>query len=470
VLTVHSVDYGSRAIREAYYRLPLRTREPVVAAYSLVQRRKRYGPAFQAYCTWLRRFETRTAAEQRHIRRYRLARLLQWCAESVPYYNTSLAHMRRPVSPDSAEAVLASLPFLDKEDICAHSAELLAPSAAVGGVSTHTSGTSGKGLRLVISRGGFQRSYACAWHQYWDCLVARGDRVATIAGHPVARVTSQEPPFWVYDRVENELFFSSQHLSLAESEAYLDRLVRFAPQLIRGYPSSLALLAHYAAQRNMRFRHPVPIVTSSETLLPAQRRVISEVFGGPVRSYYGNAERAAHLLECSAGNMHPVGDSCVVEVLDELGQTVGDGEEGELICTGLLDFAMPLLRYRIGDRGVHGGDHCPCGRPGSFLRCVTGRVEDYVMTPEGRRVGRLDHAFKDALRVREAQIVQDDVASIRVSLVPRPGFSDADRRMINEELRLRLGSSIAISYELAEHLPRTSTGKLQFVVSNVNVK
>jgi phenylacetate-CoA ligase len=212
---------------------------------------------------------------------------------------------------------------------------------------------------------------------------------------------------------------------------------------------------------------PKVVVTSSETLLDGQREIIAAAFQSPVAGFYSSAEKAAHILECELGGYHVLTDACVVEIVRTDGSQASAGEEGELVCTGMLDNLMPLIRYRTGDTGILAPGRCRCGRPGPVLSAINGRIEDVVLTPDGRRVGRLDHAFKDALRVKEAQLVQDRPDRLVVRLVPRPGYGPEDESMILAELRLRLGPSLDIVFETVEAVPRERNGKLKFVVSTV---
>jgi phenylacetate-CoA ligase len=99
-----------------------------------------------------------------------------------------------------------------------------------------------------------------------------------------------------------------------------------------------------------------------------------------------------------------------------------------------------------------------------------GRVEDIVVTPEGRHLGRLDHVFKDMLNVVEAQIVQDTVDAVRIRMVKRSEFAEGDMRLLERELRLRLGSVIRLEYEFVGRIPRLPNGKFRFVVSKVPLR
>ncbi|MCL4555102.1 MAG: hypothetical protein M1565_08270 [Actinobacteria bacterium] len=464
------LSYSDPATRALYYRLPAFLKDLVAATYSLWQHSSRFGEIFAAQLAELERDRYRSAEEIREDQLTRLKQILVHAGSNVPYYGQLFKETGfEPSSVESLED-LRRIPLLDKETVGKRRSELIARSGVGATVATHTSGTTGKGLQLRISQKAYQRSYACVWFHYGWAGIRRGDRIATLAGHPVAAPNSMRPPFWLRDRVEDELIFSSQHIAPSTLPLYADALADFRPALVRGYPSSIYLLALYLLAVGRTDLRPKAVYTSSETLLDFQRRVMEQAFACRVYSYYGNTERVAHLLECREGNFHVLTETCVVEVLKPDGSAAAPGEMGEMVCTSLLDTAMPLIRYQVGDTGVAAAGLCSCGFNTPILSSIIGRVEDIVVTPEGRHVGRLDHAFKDMVNVKEAQILQEDVNSIQVKIVPREGFGPADARALVRELRLRLGEQIGIRLETVDHIARTASGKFRFVGSKVPIQ
>jgi phenylacetate-CoA ligase len=140
-----------------------------------------------------------------------------------------------------------------------------------------------------------------------------------------------------------------------------------------------------------------------------------------------------------------------------------------LVSTGLLNADMPLIRYEVGDRVLLAapGAQCPCGRTLPILESVDGRNDDVIVTPDGRRIGRLDPVFKGGLPISEAQIVQESVGCLRVLLVPALGYHPDHARLVEERLRDRVGN-MEIIVEQHKTLPRSANGKLRAVVSVVS--
>ena len=132
--------------------------------------------------------------------------------------------------------------------------------------------------------------------------------------------------------------------------------------------------------------------------------------------------------------------------------------------------AMPLIRYKVGDRGSinTGLDNCPCGRKLPEISRIEGRANDVLVAPDGRRIFWLNPVFY-GLPVREAQIVQEALDRLMVRYVPAPGFSSATERSIIERLYARMGK-VEVAMERVDAVPRGANGKFRAVISNLSSK
>ena len=147
-------------------------------------------------------------------------------------------------------------------------------------------------------------------------------------------------------------------------------------------------------------------------------------------------EQAASASECPAGRLHFNFEIGIVEVLP-LGD---DPRQGRLVCTTLVNEAMPFVRYDIQDVVRLSEEPCPCGRAGVTAESIDGRIESYVKTPAGSLVGRLDHIFKDLHGIRESQIIQKQIDRLVVKVVKSPTFAQSDEQRLAAEFRQRLGA------------------------------
>jgi phenylacetate-CoA ligase len=402
---------------------------------------------------WLR-------AEQRE----RLDHIVRHARAHVPFYR-ALAPPSQKYDPDEAiAATLAAIPPLDKATYRDRWREFLATNVpAHRRVRISTSGTTGTALRLFATPERVAESFAAVWRQRRAFGANVEDPNLTFNGRMIVPFRQQRPPFWRRNAWAGQTLFSVYHMAPANMPAYVQAVHDTPARYAQGYPSALHLVARALldAGRPLPQGRLVAVFTSSESLLEFQRDAIEQAFGAPVRDHYACSELAVSMGACAQGRLHVDMEYCIVEVepLEETAEWV----RGPLVVTGLGNEALPFLRYRIGDVGTRAKTPCPCGRPGDTFLSIEGRIEDYVATPDGRLIGRLDHVFKQQDSVAEAQIVQDRADRIRVFAVPSRSWHEASEALLIQELRKRLGDEITIAIERVPAIPREPNGKFRAV-------
>lgn len=454
-----------------YHRLPypLKVLSASIKGYYLGQRR--YGKDTERLVEEALQRETWSEERWQAWQEKRLALVLHRAATKVPYYREYWSERRRR-GDQAAWKNLENWPILEKEALRANPQGFLAEDCDPRQmICLNTSGTSGKPLTLLRSYATEKAYYALfeARNRRWYG-VSRFDRWAILGGQLVAPAWRRQPPFWVWNAGQNQLYMSSYHLAPDLMPHYLDALARYRIKYLWGYTSSLHALALETLSLKRRDLRMTVAITNAEPVFDYQRQAIGEAFQCPVRENYGMAEIVAGASECHHGTLHLWPELGVLEVVDGQDQ-VPSGAEGDIICTSLLNIDMPLIRYRVGDRGAKSGvvTPCACGRTLPTLSGVEGRVDDILYTVDGGRVGRLDPVFKGHLPIREAQIVQDAFDRIRVRYVPAPGFSTKDKSAIIQQLQARLGL-VEVIMEPVEDVPREPNGKFRAVICNLPLK
>jgi phenylacetate-CoA ligase len=274
-------------------------------------------------------------------------------------------------------------------------------------------------------------------------------------------VDDRDGPYWRYDLVGRRVLFSAYHLNGETASAYVDVVRRRRLPWLHGYPSFLASLAGFVVEQGLDVGSSVRwVTTGAENLLPAQADVIERAFGVRPLEHYGLAEAVANASLCPSGSLHLDEDFAAMELLPR------PGGGFRLVGTAISNPAMPLIRYDTGDVVAAAGT-CGCGRPGRVITSIDGRAEDYVVLKDGSLVGRLDHVFKDLVNIREAQIHQREAGAVVVRVVRRPTYSDEDHGRLQRELRSRLGADTTIEIEHVDAIPRSASGKLRLVVSEL---
>ena len=162
--------------------------------------------------------------------------------------------------------------------------------------------------------------------------------------------------------------------------------------------------------------------------------------------------------------MHLIPETGILEILGEDGTPCAPGEVGEMVATGLLNDAMPLIRYRLGDYAAWAQDQdCPCGNRQPIITQLEGRVDDYLVTLDGRKIGRLSTAVKRSPTIHSAQIVQDRPGHAYLLVRPAKRYRFADALAVRDDILERIGVFDLEIVEVAE-IPKTLPGKTVLVV------
>ncbi|NOT49403.1 MAG: phenylacetate--CoA ligase family protein [Acidobacteria bacterium] len=451
-----------------YHRLPPRARSAVASLRGYYLNYSRYGPETEAKVIQALEREFWSIGELEEWQNGRLARLLERAATNVPYYRRQWESASLKNGNDWK--TLQNWPVLRKNALRGNKAAFVGDDVNTRRLFLeHTSGTTGTPVEFWSDRATLQAWYALAearWRRWYS--VSRRDRWAIIGGQHVAPFNQEKPPFWVWNAGLNQLYMSALHIRPDFLSHYLDAIRRYKIVYLYGYSSSLYWLALAALDNNITLDLKV-VLTNAEPLYDYQREAMQQAFNCPVRETYGLCEMVCAMSECEFGRMHLWTEAGVAELLDNNDQPVKPGEAGKLVCTGLLNEAMPLVRYEVMDeaRFARPDYQCPCGRGLPVVEKILGRLDDAIVTKDGRKLALLDIVFGAHLHIKEAQIVQESLDLVRVRVVPAKDWSDADAREIRAAMVERMGQT-EIRVEIVDEIERTFAGKLRVMVSKIN--
>ena len=320
----------------------------------------------------------------------KLSAMIAHAVQNVKFYRQTAE--KEGIRPDEIRKIddLETLPILTKEEIRQSPEDFLAGNVRRQDlIQINTSGTTGKTLKIFVDKD--SRRYAYAFFsrlKLWAGIQGK-PKNATFAGRTIVDPDETNPPFWRSNPVMNNTLFSSYHLSPERLCHYVKKLVALQPYFIDSYPSSIYSIAVFMKEQGLSGIFPRAIITSSETLLDHQRELIEEVFSSA--RYLINMDALSkwfshHSASAGAIMSHP--EFGIVEFLRDDGSKASAGEPARLVCTGLTNRAMPLIRFDIGDTGILSDKKCACGRNFPVMEKIVGRTDDIIVTPDGRRVGK----------------------------------------------------------------------------------
>ena len=394
----------------------------------------------------------------------RLSFVLHRAATRVPFYRDQWA-TRRQNGDKSSWEYLENWRILAKQDLRNRKTEFVADDCNRSRMfCDNTSGTTGTSLDIWLTKDTVKQWYALfeARCRRWYG-VSRTDRWAILGGQLITPFSQQKPPFWVWNTGLKQLYMSACHLKPELIRSYLDALAKYRIKYILGYSSAIYYLAEAALSTNYENIKLDVAITNAEPLFQYQRAAIEKAFDCPVRETYGMAEIAACASECEQGNLHIWRDAGIIE----LAGTKDEAGSGDLLCTGLVNADMPLIRYRIGDYGRLSEDQCSCGKTLPLLKGIDGRTDDILYSADGRYCSHIHLVMGGNLPIFEAQIIQQSLKSITVLYIPAIDFNKTALETLTERIRSRMGN-IEVNFEEVSEIPRTSRGKFRAVICDLS--
>ncbi len=407
------------------------------------------------------RDEHRSPEQVRAMQDRKLGAMVRHAWANSPFYRRKFR--AAGLTPDDVQTVadLAKLPPTTKRELQEASPnEVIARGfSPQNTIVEPTSGSSGLVLHVHHSHAAYDRYAAFAFRALREIGYRPWDRVAYTRYDPLPPLPWERLGLGGRQLVD---------LRRPDPRAYVEDLLRIQPDLITAYPSILLLAIRSAAPAELARIRPRAIHLHSELLTEGIRATIRDAFGCDCYDDYSTWEFHHVAYECRHHRYHVAADNVVCEFVRD-GRSVGPGEQGEILLTGLTNRAMPLLRYAIGDVGGPSDELCPCGRGFPVMQLIEGRVDDYLVMPSGRRLSPriVNPAFEFMPGVLEHVLVQEAVDRVVVDLNVAEPHRSTTPVLVERALRDLFGEPVEIEVRLTTEFKRGRTGKLRCIVSKV---
>lgn len=272
--------------------------------------------------------------------------------------------------------------------------------------------------------------------------------------------------------VLNRHVMNSYRMGDEEMAEYVERINAIQPKSMEVYVESMNELAKFIEQNDLDVHSPNGILTTAGTLYEPVRERIEHVFDAPVLNKYGSREVGTVACEAPEQEGLRIFDHThYVEVVDEEGNPLPAGEEGEIAITLLTNYTMPLIRYRIGDMGIMRKRKSSDTHPFSTLERVTGRVTDHFVTTDGTLVyGEIfTHMLYSREWVTKFQVRQTSTDQVLYRIV-MPEEASPPQSEVDEIIRKTqsvLGEETTVDFEYVDEIEESDSGKYRYTVSEV---
>jgi phenylacetate-CoA ligase len=403
----------------------------------------------------------------------RLRRMINHAYNHVPFYHRRFRELGIHPSDIRSTEDLKRLPILRKDEIRQNQKEIISNGYVLDRLRRlSTSGSTGEPLFLYASTTENEFRKAKHLRANMSCGQRPFDKWVTItAPHHFAESTRLQKIVNVFSPIPISVFDSTGE--------QIRKLEEIRPDVLDGYSSSLFLLAKEIEKKNIQTITPRFLIGGAELIDAYSRNFIEETLNSPLYDQYSSVEFERIAWQCSVKKgYHMDVDALSIEFVDDEGEEVSSGERGEIICTSLFSYAMPFIRYAVGDMGVKSEESCECGRGLPLMKVVEGRKDSLLQLPDGRTL--TPRAFTIAFTmfklysyIDQFRVIQKKKDLFQVFVKMKDDKRDYEK-VLRKELPAHLRRTINLSVgsvefevDCIDQIPLDKSGKLMTVVSEL---
>lgn len=406
--------------------------------------------------------------------------LLNHASRTVPYYNKLFKEQKIKSGKQLDQEVWLSLPILKREVLQKQYDHLISKSIPKIHGNTYTTSTSGStGMPVTVLKTGLVQFFWNAvklrdheWHERNTedrkhasiRFVEEKDKAIAPEGLSVS--SWGYPLNWLSPPGMTALLNIESTIT-----EQLEWTIKEDPEYLLSNPSNLYALAQAYEKSDKQLSKLEQLITISECLDPEVREYCEKVFNKSIKDIYSSQELGYLALQCPEHNhYHVQSETVLLEVLNEKDEPCKVGEVGRVVVTGLHNFAMPLIRYDIGDY-AEVGEPCPCGRGLPVLKRIYGRVRNMLTLPSGEKIWpriRTQYYAEEAnVDITQAQLIQHSLEEVEVKLAVKEPLNKKQQKRLTKLIQEALGHPFDIRYEFMQTIVRSKSGKFEEFISKV---
>lgn len=245
---------------------------------------------------------------------------------------------------------------------------------------------------------------------------------------------------------------------------------RVKPAYLQVFPSALLELAHHCRTHGQKWPWLKEFRTLGEIVTPELRAACREIWGVSIADIYSAEEVGTMAFQCpEQDHYHVQSETTLLEVLDDDGRPCAPGETGRVVVTPLHNFAMPLIRYEIGDYAEVGAP-CPCGRGLPVLNRIMGRVRNMLTRPDGSRVwpSISDEGLRSIEPLRQIQVTQTSLEMLEVRVTATRTLDASEHERLRQVVSGRIGDAFEVQITQVNQIERGPGGKYEDVRSHIS--
>lgn len=402
----------------------------------------------------------------------RLKQVLTIVYETLPFYKRKFDGAQ--IHPDDihTQEDLLGIPYLTKEEIANNVADLVRSPWNGKVFARKTSGSTGLPLRVLKDHTSMAVMDAIMYRNYGWYGIDIGQKQARYWGSPLNELAQRA--VLLKDFLLNRIRFSPFDISEQACRDFRVRLLRFQPHYVYGYAQTIYRFSQCILNMGLDVSMQTlkTVIVTGEMTTDAQIRTIETAFGCNVSIEYGCTEAGVLAMTCPNKGLHLMAENLRIEIVSN-GRNSLPGQEGDIIITELFGKVMPLIRYKVGDRGVATDTMCSCGRGLPLLQSVSGRSDEFIVCADGRQVDPIIfeyvlHEIPEPLgRVTQFRITQEKTLHLDVEICYVGTSPVVMVQEIERLIRKIIGHDLQLSIRLVDSVTPEVSGKLRCFISRI---
>ncbi len=427
---------------------------------------------YLAYYKELNKSQWLPTKEIKQIQLSKLNVLLIHCYNNVPYYRKLFKKLNIYPNGFITETDFQKIPVITKKDIQKNYNDLIAKNYnSKDLIKNATGGSTGEIMNFLQDKNriDLRKGYVLR-HNSWTGWLP-GEKIALIWGNdrdvPKKNNIKSKIKSNILDR---RLWFNAFDFTEREAINFAKKLVVYNPSIIIGYTTSLYLFYRIIKKNRISIPSPKAIISSAEVLYDNQREFIESVSGSKIFNRYGCREVGLIASECSSHNgLHINSENIFFELVNY--NSGMDNNFGEVVVTDLLNYGMPLIRYKIEDLATLSNKQCACGRGLPMIEKIKGRKCDIIQSKDGHLIHGeyFTHLFYSIYPVRMFQLKQKKDFSIIIELEVDGQLSKDELDQLKEKIENKLQSD-KITIEIVDKIITPNSGKNRFTISELELE
>ena len=423
------------------------------------------GRSISKHIKFLEKSQWWSPNELKEYQNEKLRAIIKHSYENVPYYHELFN--KRKLEPTDIKTTddLLKLPILTKEIIRKNfphnivAKNIPRKQMMLGG----SSGSTGEPLQYYITKDAYSFNLACNIRGWRWFGFRMGDRYIKLSQNPREGFLNK-----LQDKVQRCEYVLSQSLTQQDIKDIVELIRKSKAKIVRGYPSTLYVLANYIKSNGITDIKPIGLTTTGEILFPHMRQLIESQFHCSIFDAY-SGEGGANVFECETHEVYHVScEYAFTEIIDN-GERLETEGKGEVVSTNFWNYAVPFIRYNVKDIAVLGNKKCSCGRGLPVIEKIEGRDSDILITPSGKHliVHYFTGYFEWVNTVDQFQVIQDEKDKLTLLLIPNDKFNDEVKNKIQSDVSEYIGSDMKLEIRIVDDIPLTRSGKRRFVIRNI---